>query len=137
MRAAALHYFSDGSVETACPPLRALLHLMRDGTWEGRGAGDPVFRALFTRESLLASDWYRARLEAQAVIDAHLADCQAKYLEKFLARPNYADVASRLDIRSRLDQAVAAFKAAKAPDYLKTLTGTLGAEPAIAAALAK
>ena len=137
MRAAALNYFNDGSVETACPPLRALLHLMRDGTWEGRGAGDPVFRALFTRESMLASDWYRARLEAQAVVDAHIADRQAKYLEKFLARPNYADVAAKLDVRNRLAQASAAAAAARSPGYLAKLTGTIGAEPAIAAALPK
>jgi hypothetical protein len=137
MREAAEHYFADGSVATACPPLRALLHLMRDGAWEGRGAGDPVFRALFTRESLLASDWYRGRLEAQRKIDAALADSQSRYLEKFLARANYADVAARLDIRSRLAQTLAASRAAGSPDYLKKLTGCIGAEPAIAAALVK
>jgi len=41
------------------------------------------FRALFTRESVLASDWYRARLEAQRTVDTHLLDSQARYLEKF------------------------------------------------------
>jgi len=135
MRAAAGHYFADGSIDTACPPLRALLHIMRDGTWEGRGPDDPAFRALFTRESLLASDWYRARLEAQRKIDGWLADNQARYLEKFLTRANYADVAARLDIRSRLAASIAASRAAQAPDYLEKLTGTIGAEPAIAAAL--
>ncbi len=72
MRAAAAHYFEDGSVALAAPPLQALLHLMRDGHWEGRGPDDPQFRALFTREALLASDWYRARLEAKQTIDASL-----------------------------------------------------------------
>jgi hypothetical protein len=135
MRDAAAHYFADGSVEQAAPPLRALLHIMRDGTWEGREASDPAFRALFTRESLLASDWYRARLEAQRAIDAHLLAQQARYLEKFLARPNYADVAERLDIRTRLARVAAAARAARTPAGLAKLTGTLGAEPAIAAAL--
>jgi hypothetical protein len=137
MRAAAGNYFADDSIATACPPLQALLHLMRDGNWEGRGADDPVFRALFTRESLLASDWYRARLEAQRTIDAHLGASQADYLEKFLARPNYADVAARLDIRSRLKHASASATATQTPAYLAKLTGTLGAEPAIAAKLGK
>ena len=137
MRAAAANYFNDGSIATACPPLQALLHLMRDGTWEGRDASDPAFRALFTRESLLASAWYRARLEAQRTIDAHLWADQARYLEKFLSRPNYADVAARLDIRGRLARALAASRAALDPAYLEKLTGTIGAEPAIAAALAK
>ena len=110
---------------------------MRDGTWESRGAEDPVFRALFTRESLLASDWYRARLEAQRTIDAQLWTRHAGYLDKFLARPNYADIATRLDIRSRLAHAATAARAARDPDYLEKLTGTLGAEPAIAAELVK
>jgi hypothetical protein len=76
-------------------------------------------------------------LEAQRTIDAHLAESHARYLEKFLTRPNYADVAVRLDIRGRLDQAVAAARTARAPEYLAKLTGTLGAEPAIAALLGK
>jgi hypothetical protein len=137
MKSASEHYFADGSVATACPPLRALLHVMRDGAWEGRGPDDPAFRALFTRESLLKSDWYRARLEAQRDIDAHLWERHAQYLEKFLARANYADIASRLNVRGRLDQAAAAARAARAPAYVAGLSGTLGAEPAIAAALSK
>ena len=137
MRQAAEHYFSDGSIATACPPLQALLHIMRDGTWEGRKTDDPVFRSLFTRESLLASDWYRARLEAQRTVDIHLAESQARYLETFLTRANYADVASRLNVRERLDHSLAAAKTAREPAYLKKLVGTLGAEPAIAAELTK
>jgi len=137
MRAAANNYFSDNSIEDACPPLRALLHIMRDGAWEGRGADDPVFRALFTRDSLLASDWYRARLEAQRTVDAKLGERQAKYLEEFLTRPNYADVAARLDVRGRLARATNSTVATQKSAYLEKLTGTLGAEPAIAAAMGK
>jgi hypothetical protein len=137
MKSAAEHYFADGSVAAACPPLRALLHVMRDGAWEGRGPDDPAFRALFTRDSFLGSDWYRARLEAQRDVDAFLWERHAQYLEKFLTRTNYADVAGRLDVRGRLDQAAAAARSARAPDYVQRLSGTLGAEPAIAAAIAK
>lgn len=135
MRAAAGHYFADGSIEVASPPLRAVLHIMRDGAWEGRGAEDPAFRALFTRKALLASDWYRARLEAQRTIDVSLWERQAAYLERFLARPNYADVAEKLGIRARLARASAAVAAARAPGYAQSLSGTIGAEPAIAAEL--
>jgi hypothetical protein len=136
MRIAAENYFADGSIEEACPPLRALLHVMRDGTWEGRGPGDPAFRALFAREALLGSAWYQARLEAQRDIDARMWERHARYLEGFLRRPNYADVAGRLQVRERLERANAAGKAAQAPGYLDRLVGTLGAEPAVAAALA-
>jgi hypothetical protein len=136
MREAAGHYFEDESVNEACPPLRALLHIMRDGSWNGHGADHPALRSLFTREALLASDWYRARLEAQQTVDAQLWASRARYLEKFLTLGNYADVAARLDIRGRLAKAIEATRAARAPESLARLRGTLGAEPAIAAKLA-
>jgi hypothetical protein len=135
MRSAAERYFNDGSIEQACPPLKGLLHIMRDGTWEGRNADDPTFRALFSRESLLASDWYAARLEAQREVDSHLWERHARYLEKFLQRTNYADVAAQLDIRGRLERVARNAEATRQPGYAKSLTGTLGAEPFIAAEL--
>lgn len=135
MRSAAESYFRDGSIDQACPPLRALLHIMRDGTWEGRTADDPAFRSLFTRETLLASDWYAARLDAQREIDAHLWERHARYLEKFLQRRNYADVATQLDIRGRLERVTRKARASRDPAYAKGLIGTIGAEPSIAAEL--
>ena len=131
MRTAATSYFTDGSIAQAVPPLRALLHVMRDGTWEGHSAEAPAFRALFTREAVLASDWYRARLAAQQACDAQHWETQAGYLEKFLARTNYADIATQLDIAARLAATLDAAKAARSPGYLDTLTGTLGVDPAL------
>jgi hypothetical protein len=131
MRTAALCYFADGSVAQAVPPLRALLHLMRDGTWNGAGSDAPEFRALFTRESVLASDWYRARLAAQQRRDAHLADTHVRYLENFLARANYADVAAQLRIREKLTALQSAAQATRQPDYLQKLVGTIGLDPAL------
>ena len=135
MRAAAGHYFADGSVDVACPPLRALLHIMRDGTWEGRGPDDARFRGLFTRESLLTSDWYRARLDAKREVDRALLERQASYLERFLARTNYADVAQRLDIRGRLARIVNAGRLVRDPAYVEKLQGTIGVDPSIATSL--
>jgi hypothetical protein len=136
MRIAAGHYFADGSVADACPPLQALLHVMRDGAWQGRGSDDPGFRALFTREALLSSDWYRGRLEAQQAVDARLWENHVRYLRRFLARAHYSDVAAKLDLKSRLALSTAAARAARAPSYLGQLAGTLGAEPAVARNLA-
>jgi hypothetical protein len=137
MRTAAERYFADGSVAQAVPPLRALLHVMRDGRWEGHAASAPEFRALFTREAMLGSDWYRARLEAQRAIDGWQAERGARYLEKFLQRANYADLAAQWDIRARLERLLALIRAAKSPDYVASLAGQIGAEPAVAAELAK
>ena len=53
-RQVALEYFQDGSVEAACPPVKAVLHLMAHGNYLGMAAEDPKLRAMFTRESILA-----------------------------------------------------------------------------------
>ena len=46
----------------ACPPLRAVLHLMAHGHYLGMTGDDPDLRALFTRESVIDSEWYLDRL---------------------------------------------------------------------------
>jgi len=133
MCSAATSYFSDDSIEQAVPPLRALLQVMRDGVWEGHGPDAPEFRALFKRETVLASDWYRARLAAQQKRDTHHWETQARYLDEFLARTNYADVAAQLGIEARLAATIAAAKSTRAPGYIDTLTGTIGIDPALVA----
>src|ERR1019366_8056853 len=67
-RSVARDYFEDGGIEAACPPVKALLHIMAYGEYEGKRADDPRIRTLFTRESLLASDWYRERLWTQQAL---------------------------------------------------------------------
>src|SRR6201999_1222351 len=64
-RRVALNYFEDGSVAAACPPLKALLHIMAHGEYEGITLNSPEFRAQFAREAVLASDWYRERLQTK------------------------------------------------------------------------
>ncbi|MFA6545023.1 MAG: hypothetical protein WCS99_11395 [Limisphaerales bacterium] len=123
------HYFADGGVELACPPLRALLHIMRDGQHEGRDLGHPEVRALFTRESLLAGDWYADRLKAQQAADVKLWQRRVKNLETFLSRTNTSGVSSQLSIRARLDTAWAELRRVQAPEHLTSLRGTLGVQP--------
>jgi hypothetical protein len=122
-------YFNDGSIAQACPPLQALLNIMLHDEWEGKGLEHPDVRKLFTRENLLASDWYAARLKAKQKVDCALWQRHTEYLEQFLRRPNYADVAADLGIAGRLAAAQKKLEAVKSADYPKQLTGTLGAEP--------
>jgi hypothetical protein len=129
-RVAAL-YFDDGSIEWACPPLKVLLHIMRDDHWEGKTLDDPEVRAMFTRESVLASDWYRARLEAKQRVDIRLWDRHASYLERFLKNSSYASEAERLGLPRRLEEAERKLREARDPAYLEFLRGSTGAEPAI------
>jgi len=122
-------YFDDGSVEQACPPLKALLHIMLHDQWEGKGLENPEFRKLFTRESLFASDWYAARLAAKQKIDRALWRRHIEYLDKFLKLPSHTEEAERLDIVGRLTQARKTFDQVNSPGYLEFLRGTIGAEP--------
>lgn len=133
-RRVAEHYFNDGSIEQACPPLKALLHIMRDDQHEGHGLDSPEVRGLFDRERVLASEWYRERLRAKQVLDLRQWRRHADYLEKFLGRPGYTEEAARLNVRDRLRLARVMIEKVKSPAYLDELVGTIGAEPSIAAA---
>jgi hypothetical protein len=122
-------YLDDGSVEDACPPLKALLYIMATGEYQGRTVQDPAIRAMFTRDYLLASDWYRERLRIKQQRDTELYRRHAAYLRDFLERPGYADVVDNLGIRERLAQTEQRLAAVQAPAYLESLVGTLGADP--------
>jgi len=125
------HYFNDGSINEACPPLRALLHIMRDDQFEGKDLSHPEIRALFTRESMLASDWYKARLEAKQAIEVAAWRQHSNYLSKFLNKANYAEEAARLGVANRLAEARARLAKVQTPAYIDELVGTIGAEPAL------
>lgn len=122
-------YFDDGSVAQACPPLRALLHIMRHDEFEGHGLEHPEIRWLFTHDYLLGSDWYAARLAAKQKVDAALWHRHAEYLTAFLRRPSHADIAAEMRLADRLAAAREKLAAVESPEYLKTLAGTIGAEP--------
>ncbi len=130
-RRVAQNYFNDGSINEACPPLRALLHIMRDDQYEGKDLGHADIRALFTRDSMLQSDWYKQRLEAKQAIDIAAWRQHSNYLGKFLNKANYAEEAARLGIANRLAEARARLAKVQAPGYLQELVGTIGAEPAL------
>ncbi len=128
---AAKLYFDDGSVENACPPLKALLHIMAHGNYEGRGVSDPEVRCLFTRESLLASDWYQQRLLMKQEREVALFRRHVHELSSFLERPGYDAEAERLDIRRRLEAAREELERVSGRGYLEELHGSLGADPIV------
>ncbi len=127
------NYFADGSVEFACPPLRALLHIMSTGEYGGRSISSPEIRNLFTREALVASDWYRARLDAKAAADIVLWNRHVANLEEFLTKPYYQSELKRLGVRERLARARAVAEHVASPDYRASLDGTIGLDPALVA----
>jgi hypothetical protein len=126
-RRVALNYFEDGSIDAACPPVRALLHIMAHGHWEGKGIEEPCVRAMFTREWLLASDWYRERLRVKQRKDIDMWNKRVAALENFRreGRP-----AININIAKRLSIARDQLARVSSPAYLEELRGTIGADPA-------
>jgi hypothetical protein len=110
----ALNYFEDGSVNAACPPVRALLHIMAHGRYEGKGIDDPSIRALFTREALLASDWYKERLSVKQMRDIALWQ---------------RHVGALANAGKSVAAAHAELMRVSSPEYLAELRGTIGADP--------
>ncbi len=128
----ALAYFKDGSIDQACPPLKAVLHVMAYGNYEGKTITDPEVRALFTREALLSSDWYKARLLIKQEREVALWTRHVASLQEFLGRPGYGYEARRLEIAERLEAAQQELERVSGSAYLDELVGTLGADPILA-----
>ncbi|HMC59397.1 MAG TPA: hypothetical protein VKJ01_09420, partial [Candidatus Solibacter sp.] len=130
-----------GSVEAACPPLGALLHIMASGTWQGKGVDDPGVRAMFTRDALLASDWYAERLRTKQCRDVALWKRHEAALEAFRGggspasgspaggSPATGSPVSGVDMECRLAEVRRRLTRVSAPEYLKELAGTIGADP--------
>lgn len=122
-------YFEDGSIEEACPPLKALLHIMAYGEYEGSDERDPKIREMFTRETLLASDWYHERLKTQQKREIELWQRHLNSVNYYLN--NQRDLENSLldQLQQRKTIAENQFKIVSAPEYWKSLEGTLGADP--------
>ena len=125
----AKHYMEDGGYELACPPLRAVLSIMVHGDYEGKSITDPEVRKLFTRESLLESDWYRRRLVSKQLRDIeHWKEMEQKVL-KYIDDPTEQDVVAELNLKDRLAYVQQQLAITQSPDYQQALEGTLGVDP--------
>jgi hypothetical protein len=122
----ALQYFEDGSIQAACPPLHALLHIMAHGEYQGKGVEDPELRRMFTRESLLASAWYAERLRTKQTRDIALWTRHVHALETFQAG---GDSLRGVEIPVRLSLARQTLARVSSPAYVPALEGTIGADP--------
>jgi hypothetical protein len=127
-RLVALNYFEDGSIEAACPPIKALLHTMAYGNYNGMTEKDEAFRALFRRETVMESDWYKARLAAKQERDKALWCRHKTALDQFLANGLDGDEAKW---RTTLCTVGKRLAHVSSPEYLNELTGTIGLEPTI------
>ena len=124
----AMQYFDDGSVNLACPPLKALLHIMAYGEFEGKGANHPDIRAMFTLKYLLGSNWYKQRLINKQRCDVVLYERHVQYLHNFIEQSRGDGIAESLKIPERLAFAKSELSRAASPEYLKSLEGTIGVD---------
>lgn len=129
MEKSAKVYFEDGIIEDACPPLRAVLHVMAYGHYNGKSIKDPEIRGMFTREALVNSNWYRTRLAKKQTNEVALWKRHVAYLESFIERPGYEKEVKRLNIMEKLEEAKNEVDYVSSPKYLDSLVGTIGADP--------
>ncbi len=124
-------YFEDSSIELACPPLKALLHIMAHGDYEGKTIHDPEIRSLFTQESLFESDWYQERLITRHQVCVNVAKRFVNGLEDFSNTPRYKSESKRLEMPKKKRQAKANLEKIKAERSLVLFKGTIGTDPAV------
>ena len=124
----AQQYFEDGTIHDACPPLQALLHIMAHGHCQGKSVNDPAIRAMFTREALLASDWYLARLTIKQQRELALWQRHKAYIELCQMDKDRYDSASYQTLAEKLETVKAKLAEMASEQYLESLQGTLGAD---------
>lgn len=124
-------YFEDGSVEAACPPLKALLHIMAHGDYDGKTLADSEIRELFSTEKCYESDWYQERLITRHEVSVKLAKRYVTGIQSFLNKPEYEEESKRLNMADRLKEAQASLERIKVQRSLVLFKGTLGTDPSV------
>jgi hypothetical protein len=129
MEKSAKAYIEDGSIDEAIPPLKAILHIMADGAWEGKTNNDPEIRRLFDREYVVQSDWYKERLVLYKNQEIAYIDKSIAYLRSFLAEKAEPKSVAARRAQTELVRARERLEALMAADYLDVIDGTIGKDP--------
>jgi len=124
----AQEYLNDGSVENACPPLKALIHIMATGHYQHLDVNHPDFRYMFTREYLLQSDWYRERLAIKQAREIQLWQRHAAYIDGLLQNDGVLDEIERIELEEKRSDINAQLQYLHSDGYLECLQGTIGAD---------
>ncbi|MEM0966991.1 MAG: hypothetical protein AAGJ81_12650 [Verrucomicrobiota bacterium] len=124
----ARNYFEDGSIDLACPPLKALLFIMAEGEFKGMTIDNPGFREQFTRENLLASEWYAQRLDNQVAFDIKHFERSAAYLQKIRSDSRFLVGIGEPFLAEREEIVANELQKVRNPSYRKGLVGSLGCD---------
>ena len=124
-RRVAESYITDGTIVLGIPPIKGLLEIMANGkTAEGLGLHDEAFRSQFDRENILASEWYRRRLESEREATIGFNERELASLNDFLSREG--DTAARRAVMQERKAKVVAELTHLRNAPISELNGTLG-----------
>jgi len=125
----ALTYFEDGSIDAAIPPLQILLHIMAYGHYQGKDISTPELRNYFTREYVIESDWYKARLIGKQKREINFLTKQLAELHAFKNEAKNVTLLNELDIDGRIIKVENSLAKVYSAAYLTELEGTIGLDP--------
>ncbi|MDO5083151.1 MAG: hypothetical protein Q4D89_07100 [Arachnia propionica] len=124
-RRVAQTYLDDGTVELAVPPVRALLQIMATGTTaDGLTLDDAPFRAGFSRDSVLAADWYADRVAALRDVEVARLERSLAGIDDFTSSELHRPTANRLGLAARRASVVSRIK--ELQENHELLWGTIG-----------
>lgn len=121
-------YFEDGSIDDACPPLQAVLHVMAEGHYQGKSIDDKSIREMFTLDYLLQSDWYKERLKIKQQRDAALWQVNRNYVEQKMDEISETGTGLWAELQDQMEKAEQMLEWVNSDSYLERLQGTLGAD---------
>lgn len=124
----ASNYIADGSINDACPPLKALLYIMAEGAYQGKSLEDDEIRNQFTRESLLQSEWYKQRLRIKQKRDIALWQSNKLYISQKLKTTLDNDKQTKAYLDKQMADVDKMIGALSSQRYLESLVGTQGAD---------
>lgn len=125
-------YFDDGTIDLACPPLRALLEIMATGTTaDGHYLEAPEVRRLFDRDVVLASSWYAERLDSKRASDIARAERGVAAIADFVGKAANAEAIDRLDLHTELAATQRLVEIYSSDAYRTSLVGQLGRQPGL------
>jgi hypothetical protein len=103
--------------------------MMAYGNYEGKEMSDPELRKYFERNYVINSAWYKARLKLKQQKDINFYKNQISYLERFISNAENKLLVKEMDINNRLQNVKKLLKIASSISYIKSLEGTIGADP--------
>jgi len=122
------NYLYDKTVEVAIPPLKALIHIMVHREYNGLTLESPEFRALFTRDYVVNSDWYKARLDAKQKRDVDYYTHSLQYLRDYQNKhPN----SLKETIEKRVVDVEAELVYRSSPEYRSDIVGCIGLDTSL------